>query len=90
MVMNNKVSTWDHLQNKFWSRPSRCTMCKVCSKNVDQMFIRCFYIVHVFYFASHILGMQFIWTDNNIEEALLTWTQNLALKNYMALPFILI
>jgi hypothetical protein len=41
LAAENKILTWDNLQQRGWEGPSRCHLCKQDTENINHLFIHC-------------------------------------------------
>jgi ribonuclease HI len=85
LAAENKILTWENLQQRGWVGPGRCQLCKKDTENTTHLFIHCSF-TKVIWEKKIQTGKKFksVWKGNSIAECLTNWTTNNTVPSYFA------
>jgi hypothetical protein len=68
LAAENKILTWDNLQQRGWEGPSRCQLCKQDTENINHLFIHCSFTKSVW--ERLVTGQKFknCWEGNTLSN----------------------
>ena len=65
-----------------------CPLCIANNETIEHLFINFPFIMNMLLYASQIIGIQFNWHGNELQDALKSWIHFKDYKGYMALPIL--
>jgi hypothetical protein len=76
LAMENKILTWDNLQQKGWEGPSRCQLCKKETENISHLFIHCSFTKSVWERIQIGQKIKKVWEGNTLSDCFKNWTED--------------
>jgi hypothetical protein len=75
LAVENKILSWDNLQQKGWEGPSRCQLCKKDSENISHLFIHCSFTKLVWERIQTGQKIKKVWEGNNLTDCYKNWIE---------------
>ena len=89
-VLENKVPTQDNLQKRCKQGSSQCSLCKADNESVEHIFLHFNLGSEVWVECRRLASIYIIWDGRNIKEAWTSWHSSRVVKDWKALPLIII
>jgi hypothetical protein len=89
LLLQNKAPTWENLQKRSFTGPSRCALCKIEEESNLHLFLHCSFTSSVWREISSSLGPSFTWNGLTMSDALQNWLVDHQNHDFKALPLII-
>jgi ribonuclease HI len=84
LAAENKILTWDNLQQKGWEGPSRCQLCKQETENINHLFIHCSFTKSVWERIKTGQKLKKVWEGNTLSDCFKNWTEDKSVPSIIA------
>jgi ribonuclease HI len=84
LAAENKILTWDILQQKGWEGPSRCQLCKHNTEDINHLFIQCTFTKLVWERIKTIQKYKKNWEGDTLSDCFNSWTEDKSVSSILA------
>jgi hypothetical protein len=84
LAAENKILTWDNLQQRGWEGPGWCQLCKKDSEDITHLFIHCTFTKAIWEKIQNGQKIKKVWEGNTLSECLLNWTTDKTVPSILA------
>jgi len=75
LAAENKILTWENLQNRGWEGPNRCHLCFQDNENINHLFIHCSFTKSVWERLATIHSFKNCWNGNTLTHCFKSWVE---------------
>ena len=81
VCLENRVPTWDILQKRNFQGPGWCVLCKKELESISHLFITCPFSIAVWKESMSLVGLDYRWDGNSVNNAWENWWRHVSLKH---------
>jgi hypothetical protein len=84
LVAEQKILTWDILQQKGWEGPSLCILCKQSTEDINHLFLQCTFTKLVWERIKTIQKIKRNWEGITLSDCFNLWTKDKSISPTLA------